>query len=489
MADQPRNLEEEVAAIIAASFEETDPKAELAQDGNTEQEEKRVIDVDLYRLPNGGILLLPGNAANPLDVHAVESEAPTTDPITQTPTVPLTPVPQKGTSNEPETEIPQPVPERHRRIIPSYVLIPLLLLFVLSAGTLTYLFLLPLTASADITITPLTRSLHKDVTLTIASSPRTGEIQGRSLAGMSLTKSETVAATGHGHDDARAAAGVITFYNSDSTPLTIPAGVTFTTQNGATIVTDNAVTVQAAVLPEVGSAITPAHVLQAGSIGNIPARTIYTRCCGSVFVTATNNTPFNGGQDARDYTYIQTSDIRNASQDLLTSVTPQVTTALTKQLHAGEGIVTPFCTPRTTSSAEPGAEAPSVTVSVTQTCISVAYLTDSLNQVATSTLAHSANLTNYQQVGIVQVTVNTSTVVQKTARLQVALSGIWAYSFSQQELYHLKTLIKGVSKQRAQALLQSHPGIQEVTVTLKRLDFKDQLPTSPGNIHIIFIVL
>ena len=98
MADQPRNLEEEVAAIIAASFEETDPKAEIAQDGNTEQGEKRVIDVDLYRLPNGGILLLPGNAANPLDVHAVESEAPTTDPITQTPTVPLTPVPQKETS-------------------------------------------------------------------------------------------------------------------------------------------------------------------------------------------------------------------------------------------------------------------------------------------------------------------------------------------------------------------------------------------------------
>src|SRR5205085_7152991 len=75
MADKPNDLEGEVAAVVAAGFEKQDTTAEQDQE---EQEGKRFLDVDLYRLPNGGVLLLPHDASNPLETTAVESDGTTT---------------------------------------------------------------------------------------------------------------------------------------------------------------------------------------------------------------------------------------------------------------------------------------------------------------------------------------------------------------------------------------------------------------------------
>src|SRR5712691_4609626 len=91
MAETPNGIEQQVEELILASF---------AQEGNEQQEttaqdetgEKRIIDVDLYRLENGAVLLVPGNAANPLDTNAVESGAPAPQqqvPGSETPPVPL----------------------------------------------------------------------------------------------------------------------------------------------------------------------------------------------------------------------------------------------------------------------------------------------------------------------------------------------------------------------------------------------------------------
>ena len=190
-----------------------------------------------------------------------------------------------------------------------------MLLCLLAVGTASYLFLLPLTASATVTITPKAKTLHAETTLTVAASPKAGQEQGRELESNSLTKSKTVPATGRAHDDARAATGVITFYNGDVNPLTIPVGVSFTLSNQLTIVTTASVTVQAAIDPLKGEGNAPAQAVEAGAIGNIPAHAIDTRCCGSVFLTATNTSPFSGGQDARTYSFIQTSDLENAAEE------------------------------------------------------------------------------------------------------------------------------------------------------------------------------
>ncbi len=486
---------DEIAEIIKTF--DTPQEQEAPGNTATAEEEKKILHVDKYVLPGGDVLfrlptgegiLIPHEAANPLDANAVDSHISLTAAeveqyqLTHAQTVPLPQVDQKQ-----EELQPPPTAPAKRRIRPSYIFVPLMLLLIFLSGTASYLFLLPLAASADVTITPLARTLHKEATLTIATHPKTGQVQGRSLESISLTKSKTVQATGHGHDDATEAAGIITFYNGDTQPYTIPAGVSFSV-NGATIVTDETVTVQAAVDPLKGIAIAPAHVLQLGTIGNIPAHSIDTRCCGSPFLTAANVMSFGGGQDARDYSYVQSSDIQNATSTLLPPLTNKASATLIKQARIGESVVTPLCSPYTTRSAELGSEAVSVTVSVTQTCSSIAYLTDSLNQTATSILAHAENLTNYQQVGTVQITVNGSTYTKQSAQLKVSLSGTWVYAFSARELTHIKHKIAGMSKEKAQSLLEKEPGVQQVTISLSRLDLKDQLPTDPTHIHILLIV-
>src|SRR5450755_2201127 len=91
MAETQDSLEQQVEHIIRAGFahQQRDEPATNAQDETGAQS---VIDVDLYRLEGGAVLLVPNNGTNPLDVNAVESVAPSTDPdpITETPTEPFT---------------------------------------------------------------------------------------------------------------------------------------------------------------------------------------------------------------------------------------------------------------------------------------------------------------------------------------------------------------------------------------------------------------
>jgi hypothetical protein len=430
-------------------------------------------------------VLVPGDTLteNDPDENAVESVAPAEEQDTLTPAMP--PVAGEEEAAPQEQEAGQ-APAGTRQVKFSTMLVPFVLLCLLAAGASSYFFLLPLTATATVTLTPDARSLHVDTTFTIAASPKAGQVQGRSLETVRFTASKTVPATGHAHDNAMSATGVITFYNTGEQPYTIPAGETFTAPDGATIVTDRAVTVQAAILPDVGSAITPSHVVQAGNIGNIGAHSLYARCCGSAFITATNTTPFTGGQDARDYSYIQGSDIQNAATGLFVNLTPQGTAALSKEARPGEQLVTPLCSSRTVSSEEAGTAAVSVTVSVTETCSSVAYLTDSLNQVATNTLAGSGNLASFAQAGTTQVTVNGSAYARGTAFLKVSLSGIWVYHFTREQLTRLKTLIAGKGTKEAEMLLAKAQGVKAASIHLQRLDFKDLLPADPSRISIQF---
>jgi hypothetical protein len=386
MTEQYKSLEQEVEALITQGFA-TDER---------ESAEPRVIPVDKYTLPNGEALLrLPDGSAvllpsgadgKGLNQATVEGSV---EHIAASATAPQTP----ETRVESETagqagqggEVPPAPPVTPvRKVKRSGLLVPLLLLAFLATGIASYVYLLPLTATATVTITPRTKMLRTTTTLTLVAHPQAGQVQGRELAPVSLTADETVSATGHGHQDATRARGVITFYNADSSPFPVPAGMSFATSSGITVITTQAVTIQAAIPPQFGTAIAPAYVVQAGSIGNIPAGAVQTRCCGSVFVMATNTTPFSGGEDERDYSFIQSSDIERAAANMLSQLTPRVSAALQRQVRPGEQLVTPLCIPHVVSSAGAGTQATSVNVAATQTCSSVAYALDSLEQTATT---------------------------------------------------------------------------------------------------------
>lgn len=136
----------------------------------------------------------------------------------------------------------------------------------------------------------------------------------------------------------------------------------------------------------------------------------------------------------------------------------------------------------------PGSEGTSVTVSVTQTCTSVAYTLSSLQEVATSTLAHMAT-PNYQEAGTVEVIVNGSIYAHQTALLHVSLSGVWIYHFTKAQLTQLTRQIAGKSQQQAKAALEKVDGVIMVTIHVHRLDFKDLLPTNPQHISVQFFYL
>src|SRR5260370_35371702 len=66
----------------------------------------------------------------------------------------------------------------------------------------------------------------------------TGTLQlGRVLNPITLSQSQTVPTTGHGHQDAKQATGYITFYNGQLTSVFIPAATTLTGNNRVHIIT------------------------------------------------------------------------------------------------------------------------------------------------------------------------------------------------------------------------------------------------------------
>lgn len=80
-----------------------------------------------------------------------------------------------------------------------------------------------MTPTATIAITPDVRTITLQRTATL----------GKLLSPITLTESQTVPATGTGHQNARQATGTLTFYNGLSTAQTVAAGTLITGQDGA----------------------------------------------------------------------------------------------------------------------------------------------------------------------------------------------------------------------------------------------------------------
>jgi hypothetical protein len=267
MAEQHSNPKQEVEAInyVGSGNCEQHPPQEVAAP-EQEAAEGRVIPVDLYHLPTGdalvrlpdgsAVLLPPGTNGNFLDQLAVESTVE--DATDATGTYPLPPEEEAVVEQEAADQEESEMPMRHRSRKRFIFLVPLFILLFLAAGIASYVYLLPLAATATVIITPKTQTLHLTTTLAITRHPKGNQVQGRELKPISVTVTQTVHATGHGHQDAIRATGVMTFYNADSSPFTVAAGVSFTLSTGITIVTTQSVTIQAAVPPQFGTAIAPA---------------------------------------------------------------------------------------------------------------------------------------------------------------------------------------------------------------------------------------
>jgi len=348
-----------------------------------------------------------------------------------------------------------------------------------------------LTPTPTIVLVPLARHLSTTATITVDSEPPIGaQIPGRLLPSLTLTQTKTAPATGKGHQDAQYAWGAITFYNGLFTAQTVAAGTRLVGSDGVQVVTDQVAVIPAAYAttpPTYGRVTVSAQATQTGPQGNISVRDINEACC-LPSVLAQNTVAFQGGHNERDYTVVTRADRDNVVSSLTATLGQSEQAALSAQLAPGEALATPACKPEVTPDHQPGAEAASVTVTVSVHCTAVAYESVVLQERATSILTTKAQQqlgTHYSLIGAVQVSALQAMITdQKRGRASIAVTvdGTWTYQFSQQELWRIKQLVVGKTQQQAIRILLGLPGIQRATI--EGIGENQRLPKERSHIQI-----
>lgn len=324
------------------------------------------------------------------------------------------------------------------------------------------LYVLPLwTATTTVTLVPVTRTIETRLIVNIGSTDQNHQVPGRLLPTVTMSQARTIATTGKAHQDAQAAHGYVTFYNSATFAQTIPAGTLVNAANGVQVVTDQDVTVSAVKYPTLGQASISAHATIAGPAGNLKAGAIYGPCC-RVNISAVNGV-FAGGQDARDYQSVTQHDIDAAGASLKASLEQSTTAALQTQVQSTETLITPlYCQQKTSADHKSGEEAASVQITLDETCTGMVYQTQAMQillKYALTTQARQQLGTRYTPSGEVHIT----TIAQGTTTIQATGTSRWVCQFSQAEQEHMKANIADKSQAQAKSLLLAHAGVQSVS--------------------------
>jgi hypothetical protein len=319
--------------------------------------------------------------------------------------------------------------------------------------------------------------------VTTITTTSTIEVEGRTLASLTLTQARTDQTTGTGHQDAQTAHGIVTFYNALPSPQTIPAGELLTGSDGVQVITDQIAYLPAGTLATNGQATVSAHAVVVGPQGNIKGGDIYGACCRmNVFVA---NGPFSGGTVARSFPMVTQSDLDNATKHLQASLMPGITASLTAELHQGETSTPAICTTKASSDHKAVEEATQITTTLTATCTAFAYQTqDILAQMRTRlTQATEAQLGDgYSMVADPVITVEKSWIQGSRLTLQVKSQAHMAYQF-QEQLARIKAHIAGMSKAQAITWLTRLPGVSSVSVDITNGTDTSTLPRDTSAIH------
>ncbi len=315
-------------------------------------------------------------------------------------------------------------------------------------------------------------------------------VLGRAVNPITLSQSSTVPTTGKGHQDAKQATGSLTFYNGQSNQVTVPAGTTLTGNSGEQIVTDADANIPPAnqtIPPTFGQTTVSAHAKDPGTRGNIATGDINQRCCAASILVQ-NTAPFYGGQAERDHQTVTKSDIANAAAPLQADLAASLQGALQGQLKQGEQLQRLPCSPTVTLDHQPGQEATTIKVTVSETCSGLAYNAQELTSKATQLLTTQAAKklgSGYSMLENPQITV-TSATASKQVTLSFSSVSTWIYALSSADQQHIKKIIAGKNTAQALQLLHSLPGIENVS--LQFAGFGDATPI-PKNLHTIHLMI
>lgn len=343
-------------------------------------------------------------------------------------------------------------------------------------------------SDAIVTINPVRQTFQNTYTIFgVTGSPDAAQkqIQATVLSATQV-QSQNVIATGHKTIAAVAAKGTITIFNDNTTAQVVPAGTIVSNANNTIQVVLDADATPGPGNPsplQWGASTVPAHAVIPGVGGNIAKLTIDNACCNAININlyATNEVDFAGGQDAQDYTYLQQSDIDNAANPLISSLTQNAQAQVQAQISAQDTTVSSTqCTHIVTSSAPANSHVVSVTVSVTVTCSLEVYNPQNARAMAITTFRSNHAAYTFLGTPITQITqVNTK---QQTVSLTINVTGNGVFQFSMIQEQQFARLIAGKSPQDAQNILMKQTGVSLVSIVLKKN--KVTLPIDPNKIAI-----
>jgi hypothetical protein len=352
-----------------------------------------------------------------------------------------------------------------QRAATRYLLLVTLLLFCSMAGGAV----LGIVTYPSVTIDLVPVSKRVSITAQLPLLPT------RTLAPVTVTETLSQPTTGHGHQDATTAAGVLTFYNGRFSPQMVTSGSVLTSSDGIKVTTDQTVSIPAASLQQVGVSSVAAHALRAGSSGNIPALAINLAISGDLL--AKNPAAFVGGRDARDYPAVAKADVGRLTAELQHALAERIPQAFPR---TPEETVTPtHCTWRESVDHALGQATAVVTETARYTCTGVAYNTNQLQQSATTAFTAATRPgARYELVGSVQ-----ARVIAASPAVTASIGGLWVYRLSEDDQQVLAAKLAGETAQQAQQDLL-HTGVfSQVTVP-------SALPRDPAHIHFqVFIGL
>jgi len=355
----------------------------------------------------------------------------------------------------------QPLPKikSQEKIHWHFVIFTILVYVSFLGGSLLAVLTYP---TVTVAIAPVEKSLSLTTTLSVNL---------RHLAPVTLTRSLSAYTTGRGHQDARAASGMLTFYNGEFTAQTIAAGTVFTGRDGVKVATDQAVTIPRASPPYFGQVSVPARAIIAGAAGNTGVGDINAACCFPSVVVK-NTTPFTGGLDARDYQAVAKADIDTLNLRLKRNLSRGIWQAFS--LRPSEILQLTACVFKESSNHKVGEEADTVEVKAANTCQGVAYNEGELLEKATATFrARTGPGSHYMLTGSVQVS------IINIAPFVVRCKGIWAYILTHSYQRELASKIAGDTPEQAKAFLL-HTGV----ISYARV--AQNIPKDPD--HVRFVV-
>jgi len=370
---------------------------------------------------------------------------------------------------------------RRRRIL-LVALLSMLVLALVGSGLLVFA---SSQTSATVTLTLQSRLIQNTylVTATTATTSQ-GQVQATVLT-QTVVQSKTAHASGY--FPGFQASGFLTFQNTSTIcgcPIFIPAGSSFTSSTGVTVVTNSGISVAAQCVVTVA-----AHATIYGSGGDIPAGSIHATF--GAHIQGTNRLAFTGGQSGKSNALVQQGDINGLTSALQAQNEQDAHSRLQTGLQSGQRLAgAPLCHSKAAADHPVGSVAMSVMVTVTTTCTAEAYDFSGMLQIVGQKVqvqAASYFSSDFVEVGALQAAVTNTTLTDArsgTLLLAVQATGKWAYRFNQNLKRSLAKVIAGKDVSQVRALLSSEAGIAAVSITISGSNH-NTLPTDDTRIAIV----